>query len=73
MSILQKAGFFAAAMSASGLALAADPVPLDFTTLTGSIDVASIVAAIMAVAAVMIGVHLAWKGVQFVMRAVRGA
>lgn len=73
MKTLTKIAFLASGLSASSLALAADPVPLDFTTLTSGIDVSSIVSAVMAVAGVMVGVHLAWKGIQFVMRAVKGA
>lgn len=49
------------------------PAPPDFTTLTSGIDVSTITTSIMAVAAVMVGVHLAWKGVQFITRAVKGA
>ncbi len=72
MSVFKKVVFFVSTMSASSLALA-EPVLLDFTTLTGDIDVSTIVGAIMAVAGVMVGVHLALKGAQLVMRAIKGS
>ncbi|WP_088148932.1 hypothetical protein [Achromobacter denitrificans] len=74
MKIFSKVVGTVVAVTASSAALAQEAsTPLDFTSLTSSIDVSSVVSGIMAVAAVMVGVHLAWKGVQFIMRAVKGA
>ncbi|WP_369326621.1 hypothetical protein AB6N01_01190 [Alcaligenes nematophilus] len=61
----------------SGVALApaafAQSVPPDFTTLTGSIDMSTVTAAVMAVGAVMVGVYVAIKGAKIVLQMVRGA
>ncbi len=75
MKFVQKMITTIGSLGVSGVALAQDAGgnPPDFSTLTGSVTVEGIVTGLMAVAAVMISVHLAWKGVQFIMRAVKGA
>jgi len=70
--VAQKLGLAIVGLTVSTLSMA-QATPPDFATLTGSVDVATVITGIMAVAAVMVGVHLAWKGVQFIMRAVKGA
>lgn len=44
----------------------------DFTTLTSAVDFSTVATAILAVAATTIGVLVTWKGVQFIMKAVKG-
>jgi len=44
----------------------------DFTTLTSAVDFSTVATAILAVAATTITVLVTWKGVQFIMKAVRG-
>jgi hypothetical protein len=43
----------------------------DFSALTGAVDYSTVIAAILGVAAVAVGVHLAWRGAKFVLSAVR--
>lgn len=58
-------------LSALGVpAFAADP---DLSSLTSSIDFSTVVTAILAVAASIIVVHIAWKGAKMVLAAVKGA
>jgi hypothetical protein len=45
----------------------------DFSSLTSSIDLATVITAVMAVAAAMVGVYIAIKGAKIVLRMVRGA
>ncbi|MGO5000234.1 hypothetical protein [Oceanisphaera sp. W20_SRM_FM3] len=63
------AGLF---MSASVMAQAAATGP-DLTALTDAVDFSTVITAILAVAASLMGLYMAWKGAQFVIRAVRGA
>lgn len=56
-------GFFAAAASAA---------PVDFTSLTSSVDFSSVITAILLVAAALMGVYIAWKGAKMIISAVRG-
>ena len=46
---------------------------VDFTSLTSSIDLATVITAVMAVSAAMVGVYVAIKGAKIVLRMVRGA
>jgi hypothetical protein len=46
--------------------------PVDFSTLTASIDFSTVITAILAIAAIMVGVYVAWKGARMVISAVRG-
>ncbi|MCB5206533.1 hypothetical protein [Methylovorus mays] len=46
--------------------------PVDFSTLTASVDFSTVITAILAVAAIMVGVYVAWKGARMVISAVRG-
>lgn len=50
-------------------AFAAGP---DMTTLTTAVDFGTVTAAILAVAAALIVVYIAWKGAKMVIAAVRG-
>jgi hypothetical protein len=58
------------ALAASGSALAAGP---DLTTLTTAVDFGTVTTAVLAVAASIVGVYLAWKGAKIVISAVKGA
>jgi len=63
--------------SLSSLALApaafAQATPPDYSSLTASIDFSSVVTGVMAVAAALIGVYVAIKGVKFIMEHVKRA
>jgi hypothetical protein len=61
---------FGAALTA--LAINASAAPLDLSTLTASVDFSSVITAILAVAAIMVGVYVAWKAAKMVVSAVRG-
>jgi hypothetical protein len=50
----------------------ASAAPLDLSTLTASVDFSSVITAILAVAAIMVGVYVAWKAAKMVVSAVRG-
>ena len=54
-------------------AQAAGTTAPDFTTLTSSIDMSTVSTAVLAVAAVMVGVYIAIKGAKIVLRMVRSA
>lgn len=43
----------------------------DFTALTASVDFATVITAILAIAAIMAAVHVAWKGVKMVLSALK--
>ncbi len=58
------------ALFASANAMAVGP---DLTALTDAVDFSSVITAILAVAASLMGLYMTWKGAQFVIRAVRGA
>lgn len=60
-----------------GLALAliggaAHAAPPDFTPITTAIDLSTVSAVIMAVAAIMAGIYVVWKGAKFALGALRG-
>lgn len=61
----------------SGVILApaafAQATPPDFSTLTTAIDLSTVITAVMAVGAVMVGVYVAIKGAKIVLQMVRGA
>lgn len=59
-----------ALLGIAGPALAADPV--DFSGLTNSVDFSSVIVALMAVAAALMLVYIAWKGAKMILAAVRG-
>ena len=46
--------------------------PVDVTALTTAVDFSTVIAAILAVAAIMVGVYVAWKAAKMVIAAVRG-
>lgn len=51
----------------------AQTTPPDFSGLTAAIDLSSVITAVMAVGAVMVGVYVAIKGAKIVLQMVRGA
>lgn len=51
----------------------AKATPPDFSTLTSAIDLSTVITAVMAVGAVMVGVYVAIKGAKIVLQMVRGA
>ena len=44
----------------------------DYSTLTGAVDFDTVKTALLAVAAVVVGVYVAIKGIKFVISAIRG-
>lgn len=64
-------GLLAVALSFFGLS--AHAAPPDMTALVAAVDFSTVTTAILAVAAVMIVVYIAWKGAKMVIVAVRGA
>lgn len=60
----------------SGLALTpvamAQESGIDFSSLTESIDLGSVITAVMAVGAVLVGVYVAVRGARIVLQMVRG-
>lgn len=75
-----QAGKALAVSAAAGLAAllglsqspAASAAPVDFTALTASVDFSTVVAAILLVAAALMGVYIAWKGAKMIIAAVKG-
>jgi hypothetical protein len=61
-----------AVASLFGMVGAAHAAPPDFSTLTTAVDFSTVVTAIMAVAAALVVVYVAWKGAKMVISAVRG-
>ncbi|RQR33868.1 hypothetical protein DIE23_14070 [Burkholderia sp. Bp9143] len=59
-------------LAATANAQAATTAP-DFSTLTSTIDMSTVVTAVLAVAGVMVGVYVAIKGARIVLRMVKGA
>ena len=53
-------------------AVATNAAAPDFTTITSAVDFSTVITAIMAVAAIMVGVYVAWRGAKFALRAVKG-
>lgn len=51
----------------------AQATPPDYSSLTGAIDFSSVITGVMAVAAALIGVYVAIKGVRFIMDHVKRA
>lgn len=47
-------------------------VGTDLTSLTTAVDFSTVITAILAVAAIMVGVYVVWKGAKMVISAVRG-
>jgi hypothetical protein len=45
---------------------------VDVSTLTASVDFSTVITAILAVAAIMVGVYVAWKASKMVIGAVKG-
>ena len=66
---------FLAGLTALGLSFASLPAvaaPPDLTSLTTAVDFSTVTTAILAVAAALIVVYIAWKGAKMVISAVRG-
>ncbi len=68
MQALKKIGLGLVA-SAPAVVLAAPP---DFTAITTAIDLSTVSGVIMAVAAIMAGIYVVWKGAKFALGALRG-
>jgi hypothetical protein len=51
---------------------AAQAAPVDVTSLTAAVDFSTVIIAILAVAAIMVGVYVAWKAAKMVIGAVKG-
>lgn len=62
-----------AAVGALPVLAHAEPVPPDMTTLTGAIDVSTVVTAVLSVGGVVIGVYLAVMGYKIIASLIRGA
>lgn len=45
----------------------------DYTTLTASVNFSDVITALLAVAASIIAVYIAWKGAKLIIHAVKGA
>lgn len=56
-------GFFASVASAA---------PVDYTSLTSSVDFSTTIAAILLVSAALMGIYIAWKGAKMIIHAVKG-
>lgn len=64
-----------AGLTALGLSFASLPAvaaPPDLTSLTAAVDFSTVTTAVLAVAAALIVVYIAWKGAKMVISAVRG-
>jgi len=61
-----------AALGLSFASLPAVAAPPDLTSLTTAVDFSTVTTAILAVAAALIVVYIAWKGAKMVISAVRG-
>jgi hypothetical protein len=72
ISKLKKAGAALAVVAASPAAFAVDTGP-DLSSLTSSISVGTVVTAVLAVGATMVGLYLAIKGAKTVLAMVKGA
>lgn len=56
----------------SFISASAHATGVDVSSLSGSVDMSTVITAILAVAATMVGVHVAWKAAKLVIAAVRG-
>lgn len=66
---------FLVGLAALGLSFASLPAvaaPPDLTSLTAAVDFSTVTTAVLAVAAALIVVYIAWKGAKMVISAVRG-
>lgn len=72
MKLRNIAARFGFGASLSALAINSYAVGLDLTTLTTAVDFSSVITAILAVAAIMVGVYVAWKAAKMVIQAVKG-
>lgn len=66
---------FLVGLAALGLSFASLPAvaaPPDLTSLTTAVDFSTVTTAVLAVAAALIVVYIAWKGAKMVISAVRG-
>jgi len=59
-------------VAGTALAGSASAAPVDLTILTGAVDFSTVITAILAVAAIMVGVYVAWKAAKMVIAAVKG-
>lgn len=54
------------------LATQVSAAPVDLSSLTTAVDFTSTITAILATAAIMVGVYVAWKAAKMVIGAIRG-
>jgi len=73
MKAVKKASLICTICAIAILSLPALAVAPDYTTLTSSVDFTSVIAGILALAAVIMGVHVVVKGVKFLFGMLRGA
>ena len=67
-----KLGSLLAFAATSAFAARAFAAPVDVTSLTAAVDFSSVITAILAVAAIMVGVYVAWKAAKMVIGSVKG-
>lgn len=72
MKALKAAVLGLLAMAFSLFGLTAHAAPPDFTPITTAIDLSTVSGVIMAVAAIMAGIYVVWKGAKFALGALRG-
>jgi hypothetical protein len=68
----QGAALLLAAVLASLVAPAYAVDPTTLAELTSSVSFSTVTTAMFAIAGTMIGVYVAWRGIKFVLRAVKG-
>lgn len=71
-SFKEKANKLALGLTGLVVAGSASAAPVDVTTLTAAVDFSTVIIAILAVAAIMVGVYVAWKAAKMVIGAVKG-
>lgn len=54
------------------VATAAQAAPVDLSSLTAAVDFSSVTTAVLAVAAILVTVYVAWKAAKLVIGAVKG-
>lgn len=70
--ICGKTGQVVGTVGGSLVAGSASAAPVDLTTLTAAVDFSTATTAILATAAIMVGVYVAWKAAKMVIAAVKG-
>lgn len=68
-----KLGLAVSSLGMSGLALASEQKTVDYSALTSKIDFSSAMTAVLGVIELIVGALVAWKGGQWIIKAVRNA